>query len=370
MELVQIRLPGGSYADVDATLVDAYIRGDFGDVYKGSIRTSDLPEFQGDKVVERYNEDKTVTYDDGSQEEAYKAVNYYTPPGNAEVKITNNSGDDGDNGESSVGIEYDFGTGLALARGMYGFMPESIIEEFAKAWTKSGDASIAIAMTRETSQWQKEFGYLLRDDGSLIMSEINAVATIATYKQTLGEIGINDFSNFEDQFKELVAGEVSGEEFQSRIDTVYAGVINQIPEVEALFRDRYNIALDAPTIFGALINPDIQDKVLAGDISTLQIAGQAKAAGFTDTFASFEALRKAGLTQNQAKDLYQSAGQVLGQADRLGMDLNIDTLESAAIGDTKAQETLARLSGAVATESSAVLGSVKNQGRITGLLEE
>ena len=54
--LTQIRLKTGSYADVDSALVDAYIRGDYGDVYKDAIRKSDLPEFQDTgKTVTRYN---------------------------------------------------------------------------------------------------------------------------------------------------------------------------------------------------------------------------------------------------------------------------------------------------------------------------
>ena len=55
---------------------------------------------------------------------------------------------------------------------------------------------------------------------------------------------------------------VSSLEFQDRIDIVYEGVINQIPEVQELFARELGIEADAPTIFGALINPKIEDKVL------------------------------------------------------------------------------------------------------------
>ena len=364
--LTQIRLKTGSYADVDSALVDAYIRGDYGDVYKDAVRTSDLPEFQDTgKTVTRYNEDKTVTYADNTTEEAYKAVNYYQPSGSTTASTTTT-----DSGDTSVSLDYDYGTCVALARGMYGFMPESIIEEFAKAWSKSGDANIAIAMTRQTKEWRDEFKYLEREDGSLIMSELNAVATIATYKQTLGEVGITNFNDFENQFKELIAGEVSGEEFQTRIDAVYAGVKDQIPQVESIFREQYGLTMNEGTIFAALINPDVQDKVLMGDISTAQIAGEARAAGFTDTFGSFEALRKAGLTQTQARSLYQGAGNILASADRLGMSLDLDTLESAAVGDAQSQRRLSRLGGAMESASSAVIGAQRNRGRITGLIEE
>jgi hypothetical protein len=72
--------------------------------------------------------------------------------------------------------------------------------------------------------------------------------------QTLAEVGIADFTDFEDEFTDMATGyetgdPVSAEEFQVRVDTVYAGVKDQIPEVEKLFRERYNLTLDQPTIF-------------------------------------------------------------------------------------------------------------------------
>ena len=155
------------------------------------------------------------------------------------------------------------------------------------------------------------------------MSEIDALATIATYKSTLAEVGITDFNAFEKQFENLIANEVSGLEFQQRIDTVYEGVSNQIPEVERLFRDRFNISLDAPTIFGALINPDIQDKVLAGDIATLQLQAQASSRGFSTTFARFDELRKQGLNVQEASSLYESAQDIMSSARGVGRQINL-----------------------------------------------
>ena len=355
MALIQMRTPGGSYSDVDEAVVADYEA-------QGWVRTTDLPEFQGTNVV-KYNPDKTVTMADGSTEEAYKAVNYYTPNENAQ--ITTGSGDN--TGTTGSSIDYGFGTGLSIARGIYGFMPEAVINEFAKAWSKTGNADLAIAATRQTKPWKDSFGYLLRDDGSLVMSELDAVATIATYKSTLSEIGITDFKDFENQFKQLITSEVSGLEFQQRIDTVYSGVVEQIPEVEALFRDRYGIALDQPTIFGALINPDIQDKVLAGEIKTLQLQAQAEARGFSTTFSRFDELRKLGLTQEKAATLYESAQDIMQSARGVGRTLDITTLEEAAIGDIESRKEVEAAAREAISESAFITGSRKKGDRITGL---
>ena len=61
---------------------------------------------------------------------------------------------------------------------------------------------------------------------------------------------------------------------------------------------------------------------------------------------------------------------ILASADRLGMSLDLDTLESAAVGDAESQRRISRLGGAMESASSAVIGAQRNRGRITGLIEE
>jgi hypothetical protein len=257
--------------------------------------------------------------------------------------------------------------GLEKANALYAFLPPELLDTFAESWAKYGDANIAMGAVRKSSTWKQKFGYLQRQDGSLIMSEIDALATIATYKSTLAEVGITDFKDFEKQFQELISNEVSGLEFQQRIDTVYSGVVEQIPQVESLFRDRYGISLDQPTIFGALINPDIQDKVLAGEIKTLQLQAQAEARGFSTTFSRFDELRKLGLTQEKAATLYESAQDIMQSARGVGRTLDITTLEEAAIGDIESRKEVEAAAREAISESAFITGSRKKGDRITGL---
>jgi len=260
--------------------------------------------------------------------------------------------------------------GLEKANALYAFLPPELLDTFAESWAKYGDANIAMGAVRKSSTWKQKFGYLQRQDGSLIMSEIDALATIATYKSTLAEVGITDFKDFEKQFQELISNEVSGLEFQQRIDTVYSGVVEQIPEVEALFRDRYGIALDQPTIFGALINPDIQDKVLAGEIQTLQLQAEASSRGFTTSFSRFQELKNRGLSQEQARGIYQTAGQTISQAESIGRELDISTLEEATLGDTNATKRLQRISAELQSKQGIQLGAAKINDEVTGLIAD
>ena len=259
--------------------------------------------------------------------------------------------------------------GYNIGAGLYKFFPEDVLNEYAKNWSVYGEDALALAVTRQSQSWKNEFGYLERDDGSLIMSELEAVADIASYKETLREIGIVDTSMFEGKFKELVAGQTSPTEFQDRINLVYDQVVDNIPGVEKLFRDTYGIDTDASTIFAALINPDVNDELLKGNIKTLTVAAEADAAGFTGSFERFDALRKAGLTQEGARTLYQSAENTLGMGIQTGSEISLDTLEQAAIGDRTAQETVGLLGAEAAAMSSAKIGAKRKDNKVTGLTQ-
>ena len=264
--------------------------------------------------------------------------------------------------------------GLELAQALYSFMPQGVLDAYADAWVSSGNQTIALAQTRESKAWKDEFGFLMRDDGTMVMDEMSALSTKASYKETLAEVGIFDYTDFEEDFNMMLSGHetgdpVSAQEFQDRIDIVYGGVKEQIPEVEKLFRERYDLPINTGTVFAALINPKIQDKVLAGDIATLQLQAEATSRGFSTTFARFQELKNMGLTQESAKGLYEGAGDFIGAAKQVGRDLDISTLESAAVGDTGAQKTLRRIQAELEYSQGATFGATKKDDKVTGLLE-
>jgi hypothetical protein len=260
--------------------------------------------------------------------------------------------------------------GMEIALTLFSFMPEDVMKEFANAYVKYGDADMSLGATRKTKAYEKEFGYLLRDDGTLIMDEITALSTKATYRQTLSEVGITDFTDFEDDFNKMITTDVSGAEFQQRVDTVYYGVIDQIPEVEKLYRERYGLEVDEGAIFAGLINSKVEDKVLKGEIQTLQLQAQASSRGFTTTFGRFEELRKLGLTTQQASQLYESAGGMIQQAASIGRELNLETLEEAALGDQESSQRLQRINAELLSTQGLTLGSAKKGKQVTGLIED
>ena len=264
---------------------------------------------------------------------------------------------------------YSRSEGLSKAKSLFSFFNQDLLDEYADAWTQYGDADTAIAVTRQSKTWDKEFGYLKRDDGTMIMSELDALSNIASYKNTLYEYNIKDFTLFEDKFKDLIRTEVAPLEFQNRIDLVYNQVIDDIPAVKNLFAREYGIEATDDAIFGALINDDVEQGLLANQITTLQIEAEAASAGFQTTFSRFESLRQAGLTRQKARQLYQSAGDIMQAAKTVGRDLDLATLEEAAIGDVTAQKRIQRTEADIKAQQGITLGAAKKGGQVSGLLE-
>lgn len=255
------------------------------------------------------------------------------------------------------------------AQALYSYLPSSVLDEFINNYINTGDADISIGLTRKSQPWLDNFSHLLNDDGTLAMDELTSLSTINTYKQTLKEVGIDDFTDFDDEFKEMVTS-VSGAEFQERIDTVYAGVVDQIPEVMEIYSNMLGITADAPTVFAALINPKIEDKFLRGQIATVQIGAQSKKAGFGFSYDRFDALRKQGLTAQKAQQLYGTAGGMMSQAQSIGRDLSIETLEQATLGDTAATNRLSRISAELQSQQGLTLGAAKKGDEVLGLIAD
>lgn len=269
---------------------------------------------------------------------------------------------------TSASVTYDRQEGLQTAQSLYSFFNQDLLNEYANNWVNTGDATRSIGMLRQSAVWEKEFGYLKRDDGSLIMSELDAVSNIASYKNTLFEYNIKDFTLFEDKFKDLISTEVSPLEFQQRIDLVYNQVIDDIPKVKELFARDYGIEATDDAIFGALINEDVEQGLLSNQITTLQIEAEAAAAGFNTSFARFETLRREGLTREKARTLYRNAQGLIDAASTVGRELDLSTLEGAALGDVQATKRLQRTQADIFAQQGATLGAAKKGKQVTGLI--
>jgi len=259
-------------------------------------------------------------------------------------------------------------TGAALAKSLFAMYPEKLVDLYSGFWVQYGNEKIAKGMLIKTPEYKKEFGYLLREDGTMRMTEIEALSNKASFKNTLAEFGIEYTEAFNKQFETMIENDVSPLEFDTRVNTVYQSVIDDIPQVVELYANQYGISGVTPElVLAGLLNPDIQDAILNNEIETLQIGAEGVAAGFTFDFDKVNKLRKAGFTRQTAKGLYGNAGTFLGQEQSIDRGLDISTLEESAIGNTKAMSAVAKASDEAAAESSFITGSRKKGDKITGL---
>lgn len=354
MALVQMRTPSGSYSMVDAELVEDYEAVNW-------TQTSALPEFEGLGVVQ-YNADGTVLLDTGE-------TAAYTPGAGNEGSGSGGGGGNTGGGQSS-GPEYSLAEGLATAQSLFSFFEDDMLNEYAKNWAVYGDADIAIGLTRQSKVWDKYFGYLKREDGTLIMSEIDAMSNIYSYKATLGEYGIEDTSMFKKQFEDLIVNSVAPIEFEERVSTIYNEVIDDIPEVQRLYAEQFGISADRTAIFGSLLNKDIEDGLLANQIDTLQLQAEGTSRGFSTSFERAKELRLRGLDRKTAKSLYSTAGQTISGFQSIGRDVTVSTLEEAALGDVRMINRLKRYESEYLSKQGRQLGAAKKDDEIVGLIAD
>ena len=334
-------------------------------------------------MVEVYRKDLATSYtvendwvknEDGVEE--FRDLQWYRDRGyDTDSSVQGTAEYSGTTNNEDVDAGIDFQYAMSIANTLYNYLPEQIVKAYAQGYVNyGGNKELALAYTRGTKEYQDTFSYLIRDDGSLRMSELEAMSNIESFKSTLAEVGITDFTEFQDEFEEMIGGHETGSpvsplEFQQRIDLVYNNVIDRIPEVKRLFAEEYGIDTDNATIFASLINPKIEDKVLKGTIATVNIAAEATSRGFTYSFDKFNRLKLLGMNIETAAKVYESAGSLIEQAKGVGRNLELSTIEEAALGDVKSSERLTRITGEIESQSGIRAGARKKDDKVTGLLE-
>jgi len=330
-------------------------------------------------MVEVYRGDLATSYtvqndywtDPETGIEHYRDLAWYQSKGyDTDSSVQGTAEYSGTTNNEDVDAGIDFQYAMSIANTLYNYLPEQIVKAYAQGYVNyGGNKELALAYTRGTKEYEDTFSYLIRDDGSLIMSELEAMSNIESFKSTLAEVGITDFTEFQDEFEGMIEGATSPLEFQQRIDLVYNNVIDRIPEVKRLFAEEYGIDTDNATIFASLINPKIEDKVLKGTIATVNIAAEATSRGFTYSFDKFNRLKQLGMNVETAAKVYESAGSLIEQAKGVGRNLELSTIEEAALGDVKSSERLTRITGEIESQSGIRAGARKKDDKVTGLLE-
>lgn len=269
-----------------------------------------------------------------------------------------------------------------LAQSLYPNMPPDVLALFADEWARTGDPQVAIAEVRRSPAYEIAFPGNKRPDGTVKFDEVTYTGLKESYIGTLAEYGIPRNTSVDlltDRFTGLIEGEVSAREFAQRVDAVYQGIQENIPEVQTFYRENFGLELTPEAIFVGALDPTVGEEIVAGRITTAQIGGEAARAGFEITGEFAQRLQRAGISQAQARQLFTSAETALPQLqslqeargvapeEQLGLE---EFTEAAVFQSPEELQQIRRLEQEQQAEFTPELGAVRRGRRVTGLLEE
>ena len=269
-----------------------------------------------------------------------------------------------------------------LAQSLYPNMPPDILSIFASEWARTGDPQVAIAEVRRNPAYEIAFPGNKRPDGTVKFDEVTYTGLKESYIGTLQEYGIPRNTSVDlltDRFTGLIEGEVSAREFAQRVDAVYQGIQENIPEVTEFYRENFGLELTPEAIFVGALDPTVGEEIVAGRITTAQIGGEAARAGFQISGDFAQRLQRAGISQAQARQLFTTAQTELPRLQELQTrggvtdpeQFTLEQFTEAAVFQSPEElEEIRLLEAEEASRFAPVGGAARRGRRVTGLVEE
>jgi len=181
---------------------------------------------------------------------------------------------------------------------------------------------------------------------------------------------------------------VPGDEFTSIINggsvfLFFEGIKSNIPQVKEFYSANYGIDLTDEAIFASAIKPELGEQILNRQVAVAQIGGEARRAGFGTEISLEKAqeLQAAGLTQSQARQLFQEAqrdvpriqqlqqrgGEQVAEEDLFGVE---EFTEAAVFRTPEQLEQVRVLEAEEQTRFTPLTGPARRGGRVTGLTQQ
>jgi hypothetical protein len=199
---------------------------------------------------------------------------------------------------------------------IYGWLPSGAIDLWINEWIESGNEDAAWAVIRTNSQYEKWFPGNLTEDGRVRYSEEQYAATVESYRDIYRSMGLNS-SLLDGRIGDLIRGEVSPNEFSSRVTGMWDRVISASESIRQYYADTNGVqGLTTEALLAGALDPDVGDKILDGRMSVAEVGGEALGSGFRLSAARVEELIGEGMTRNIANSLF-------GEAERLVPTLSV-----------------------------------------------
>lgn len=253
----------------------------------------------------------------------------------------------------------------AQAQALYPHLPAPLIEEFANAWASTGDRALALAEVRQSSQYDNFFPGIRRSDGTLRMTELEYLSRKDGYRMALSQFNINP-SNFENRFVEMIEGEVTVQQFASRLSSAYEQIITALPEVREFYSSEFGIPMTDEAVFASFIDPELGESILNRRIAISQIGGAGAASGFDIDLELADRLRQRGIGFGGAQELFGDAAfripTLNALAGRHGVDKDVDLgefLQASAFRDPRQRRRFQQLMASERSQFSEQFGTIR-----------
>lgn len=165
---------------------------------------------------------------------------------------------------------------------------------------------------REDSRYETFFPGNRREDGTFRFSEEEYYLETLAFDDVFAGYGINPES-MRDRYGELIAGDVSFQELERRVGTVYEGLVEQAPEVLEFYRTNFGLqSLQFEDVVAAALDPALGEEILVNQVRVSAVGGAALQAGFNIASTFADAILDQGLGSFEEASAFfqQAAGQI------------------------------------------------------------
>lgn len=258
------------------------------------------------------------------------------------------------------------------------WMPQELLDLYTDLWSEYGDADQATNALYQTDQFDAYFPGLRREDGTLRMSPIEYVAARATFDWTLANVYHINPAMLGEQFVGLIEGDVSMDEWRSRMAGMWERVVQAPDEYRQAWARFFGVEGDEAMTDAALLiagmDPTLNQEMLNRQISLAEIAGQAALSGYMINQGMAARLYEAGMGEAAAQSTFQGAANdipILGRASTRQFEGGFDLeayLNAQVFGDAQARSAVQRILAGEASQFTEQGGvAMSESGALVGL---
>lgn len=267
---------------------------------------------------------------------------------------------------------------------------EKLITAYIEGFNETGKTEFALASMRAAPEYDEMFSGIKRADGSLRLTEAQYLQNKEAVIIHLNEAGLGGYAKekIDALFPTLLGGNVSPDEFKTRLDTVRKGITNLNADLRQNVINEYSryfeqelgqqVPVTDEVLLAIAIDPEATSDIISERLKVANIGARFQiSTGEELTADQASMFISAGLVPTKATPLFETAAARALTASRLARRFKRDNQYTAVqlaqaeiTKDFETQQELSRLSAQAASESAVEVGARKTkEGAVTGLTE-